>query len=251
MVVGWAPWWIGQTERTTFLTVGAFFEQYNAIKLENARLQGLLEGERRAAAVERQRADDRGNHANQLAELAGRLIPATNPSPTPTTVTIAPVINPVMGGNHAESQSTTMNSTTINAGDGNLINTGSFNSAGGMVNLGALSDQARISIEALPEQRSAEDQPSLRELLQELKASVEADTQVPESTRAEALTEVTELAKAAQDPQKNVGPARRAINTLKGLSAGLTETNKAVEESSKLVGAIKRLLPLIATFFLG
>jgi len=22
MVVGWAPWWIGQTERTTFLTVG-------------------------------------------------------------------------------------------------------------------------------------------------------------------------------------------------------------------------------------
>jgi hypothetical protein len=23
MVVGWAPWWTGQTERTTFLTVGA------------------------------------------------------------------------------------------------------------------------------------------------------------------------------------------------------------------------------------
>ena len=22
MVIGWAPWWTGQTERTTFLTVG-------------------------------------------------------------------------------------------------------------------------------------------------------------------------------------------------------------------------------------
>jgi hypothetical protein len=48
-----------------------------------------------------------------------------------------------------------------------------------------------------------------------------------------------------------VGPARRAINALKGLSAGISETNKAVEESSKLVGAIKRLLPLIAAFFVG
>lgn len=101
----------------------------------------------------------------------------------------------------------------------------------------------------LPDQRSAEGQPTLRELLQELKASVDADTQVPENTRVEVLTEVTELASAAQDPQKNVGPARRAINSLRGLSVGLTETNKIVEESSKLVGAIKRLLPLIAAFF--
>ena len=27
MVVGWAPWWIGQTERTTFLTVGDRFSE--------------------------------------------------------------------------------------------------------------------------------------------------------------------------------------------------------------------------------
>lgn len=219
-----------------------FFANYNALKLENVRLQALLEGER-------QRSEDRGNHAAQLAELAGRLIPPANP--TPTTVTIAPVINPVIGGNNAERQATTMNNTSIHTGDGSLVNTGSLNTAGGMVNLGALSDQARITIEALPERRLVDGQPSLRELLQELKASVDVDPQLPENTRAEALTEVTELANAAQDPQKNVGPARRAINALKGLSAGLSETNKAVAETSKLVGAVKTVLPLIAGFFVG
>jgi uncharacterized protein YjbI with pentapeptide repeats len=219
-----------------------FFANYNALKLENVRLQALLEGER-------QRSEDRGNHAAQLAELAGRLIPPANP--TPTTVTIAPVINPVIGGNNAESQATTMNNTSIHTGDGSLVNTGSLNIAGGMVNLGALSDQARITIEALPERRLVDGQPSLRELLQELKASVDVDPQLPDNTRAEALTEVTELATAAQDPNKNAGPARRAINALKGLSAGLSETNKAVAETSTLVGAVKTVLPLIAGFFVG
>lgn len=149
------------------------------------------------------------------------------------------------------SSANAVNTTTINAGDGNVINTGTLDTSGGVVNLGVLSDQASISIEALPERSETADQPSLRELLQDLKASVDADTHVSDETRAEALIEVTELAKAAQDPKGNVGPSRRAMNALRGLSAGLTETNKAVEESSKLVGAIKRLLPLIAAFFVG
>ena len=101
-----------------------FSDKYNALKLENVRLQALLEGER-------QRSEDRGNHAAQLADLAGRLIPPANP--TPTTVTIAPVINPVIGGNHAESQSTTKNTTSIHAGDGSFINTGSLNTTGDLV----------------------------------------------------------------------------------------------------------------------
>jgi uncharacterized protein YjbI with pentapeptide repeats len=227
------------------------FNEYTPLKMENARLKAMLEGERRVGEVERQRAEDHRNHVAQLVDLTGRLMPPINPASAPASVIISPVFNPVMGNLSASTKAPAVTTTTIQAGDGNLINTGSFNTAGGMVNLGALSDLARISIEALPGQRSAEGEPTLRELLQELKASVDADTQVQESDRAEALTEVTELAKAAQDPQKNVGPARRAINTLKSLNAGLTETNKAVEESSKLVGAIKRLLPLIAAFFVG
>jgi uncharacterized protein YjbI with pentapeptide repeats len=101
-----------------------FFDEYNALKLDNVRLQALLEGER-------QRSEDRGNHAAQLAELAGRLIPPANP--TSTTVTIAPVINPVIGGNNAESQATTMNNTSIHTGNGSFVNTGSLNTAGDLV----------------------------------------------------------------------------------------------------------------------
>ena len=228
-----------------------FFAKYNAMLLENAHLKGQLEGERRAAAVERQRAEDHSNHASQFAELASRLVPVTNQNQNPTSVTIAPVINPVMGSHNAQTQSPAVSNTTFHTGDGNLINTGSLNTAGGLLNLGDLSDQARLTIAALPDQRTAEGQPSLRQLLQELKDSVDADSQVPESSRAEALAEIKELATAAQDPKKNGGPARRAINTLKGLSAGLSETNKAMAETSKLVGAVKTLLPLIAGFFLG
>ncbi|MFZ0406932.1 MAG: pentapeptide repeat-containing protein [Cyanobium sp.] len=228
-----------------------FFAEYNAVMLENAHLKGQLEGERRAAAVERQRAEDHSNTASQFAELASRLVPVTNHNPNPTSITIAPVFTPVIGGQNAENHSLALSTTTIQAGDGNLINTGSLNTAGGMVNLGDLSDQARLTIEAIPDQRPAEGQPSLRQLLQELRVSVDADTDLPETSRAEALAEIKELATAAQDPKKNVGLASGAINALKGLSAGLSETNKAVAESSKLVGAVKSLLPLIGAFFVG
>jgi hypothetical protein len=203
--------------------------------------------------VERQRADEHRDHAAQLAELAGRLVPPTVQPTAPPAITISPnfspVMSPVIGGHNAESHSSAVTNTTIHAGDGNLINTGNFKTDGGMVNLGDLSDQARISIEAVPDQRLGADQPSLRELLQKLKASVDDDPTLPDDTRAEALGEVNELAAAAQDPQKNGGLARRAINALRGLTAGLSETNKAVAESSKLVRAVKTVLPLIAGFF--
>ena len=228
-----------------------FFAEYLPLQLENARLHALLEGERRVGEAERQRAEDHRNHAAQLVELTGRLVPPKTPAPSPTSVTIAPVISPVMGGNNAHSPSPAVSTTTILSGDGSLINTGTFNTGGGLVNLGDLSDQARLTIEALPDQRTAEGQPSLRELLQELKASVDADSHLSETTRAEALGEIQELATAAKAPRANGAPARRAMNALKGLSAGISETNKAVEESSKLVGAVKTLLPLIVGFFMG
>ena len=199
-----------------------FFAKYNAVKLDNARLQGLLEGERRVSEVERER-------ATQFAELASRLVSPAHPNPHPTTVV----------------------NTTIHAGDGNLINTGSLNTAGGMVHLGDLSDQACLLIDAVPEHRLAEGQPSLRELLQELKASIDADIHLSETTRADAFKELQELATAAKDPRANGGPARGAMNALRGLTTTLSDTNKAVAETSKLVDAVKRLLPLIAGFFLG
>jgi uncharacterized protein YjbI with pentapeptide repeats len=228
-----------------------FSTEYLPLQLENARLQALLEGERRVGELERQRADDHRNHAAQLVELTGRLMPPANAAPHPTNVTIAPVFSPVIGGHNAQSQSPAVSTTTIQAGNGSLINTGSLNTAGGMVNLGDLSDQARLTIEAIPDQGPGDGQPSLRQLLQELKDSVDADSQVPATSRAEALAQIKELASAAQDPNKSVGPAHRAIKAIQSLSAGLSETNKAVAETSKLVGAVKTVLPLIAGFFLG
>ncbi|WP_411875365.1 pentapeptide repeat-containing protein [Vulcanococcus limneticus] len=223
-----------------------FDTEYLPMVLENARIKGLLEGQR-------QRDEDHREHRKQIQQVldtVARLAPAIGPPSI--TIENRPSIH-IDNDNSSNTTHTTtaMTHNEIKAGDGSLVNTGSLNTAGGMVNLGALSDQARITIEALPERRLVDGQPSLRELLQELKASVDVDPQLPENTRAEALTEVTELANAAQDPQKNVGPARRAINALKGLSAGLSETNKAVAETSKLVGAVKTVLPLIAGFFVG
>jgi hypothetical protein len=137
----------------------------------------------------------------------------------------------------------------INAGDDSFINTGSFQPSGGMVNLGALSDQARITIEAVPESRLAADQPSLRELLSQLKASIDADTSISDTTRADALAEVNDLAQAAQNPAQNASLARRSINALQGLTAGVVATTKLAAESSHLATAVKTLLPQIAGFF--
>ncbi len=226
-----------------------FFAEYIPLQLENARLEALREGDQRVIEIERQRAEDHKSHAAQLAELAGRMVPVSNYNQNPTTVNISPVINPMIGGHNAEGQPSAMSTTTIQAGDGSLVNTGRIKTAGGMLNLGDLSDEARITIEAIPDQEPGTGQPSLRQLLNELKACIDADSHLTESSRAEALAEVKDLATAAQDPKKNVGPAHRAIDALKGLIAGLSETSKAVAETSKLVGAVKTLLPLIAGFF--
>ena len=145
-----------------------FFAESLPLQLENAPLEALLEGERRVGEVERQRAEDHRNHAVQLLDLTGRLVPAKSPGSAPTSVTIAPVISPVMGSNKAHSPSPAESTPTIQAGKCKLIKTSTFHTGGGLVNLGDLSDQARLTIEALPNQRPAAGQPSLRELLQEL-----------------------------------------------------------------------------------
>jgi uncharacterized protein YjbI with pentapeptide repeats len=213
-----------------------FFAEYNAEKLSNAKLSGLLEGERRMN--------------DQLADIIGRLVPPTPPPTTPPPIHVNPIIN--VSGNHTNAtQNPAVNNTTIHAGDGNLINTGSLNTEGGMVNLGDLRDQARIAINALPDQRLTAEEPTLRELLQQLQASLDGDTEVPESTRAEALSEIHTIAKAAQDPKQNASLARRAVNALKGISASVAEANKALDESSKFVATVKKVLPFIAAFFMG
>jgi internalin A len=138
---------------------------------------------------------------------------------------------------------------TINAGDGSIINTGSFNTSGGTVNLGAFSDQARITSESPPGQLSTENQPYLQDLLQKPTAAVDADTRLSQTSRTKSLADGSELAPTSLDQKKNSGWARRFMPAVRSLSAALTETNKAVVEVSKFVSTIHHLLPLILACF--
>jgi len=137
----------------------------------------------------------------------------------------------------------------FHTGNGSSVNTGNFQPLGSVINLGNLSDQAWISIEALSEARPAADQPSLRELPSELKRQIDNDPQLPETAKADALIEVQQLAAAAQDPSAKASLARRSINGLRGLGATISQTTKLANETTGLLSAVQKLLPLIAGFF--
>ncbi|MFM7324432.1 MAG: pentapeptide repeat-containing protein, partial [Nodosilinea sp.] len=125
----------------------------------------------------------------------------------------------------------------------NLNIQGDFNlqANNSVVSLGDISGQVSNQIHQLPLD-STPGQPSLRELLSQLQQAIETDPELQDSTRVEALTEVQELATAAQHPEPGVmqKAARAAMNGLKGIAASLSDV-------SKLAVACKDLLPLIMT----
>jgi uncharacterized protein YjbI with pentapeptide repeats len=214
-----------------------FATEYLPMMLENARLKGLQEGQR-------QRDEDHRVHRKQIQqvlETVARLAPATGPPAI--TIENRPSIH-IDNDNSSNTTHTTtaMTHNEIKAGDASFINTGTYQPSGGIVHLGDLSDRARITYEAVPDTRQDADQPTLRELLRQLKASIESDTSLSDTTKADAPAEVNDLAQAAQDPAQNAGLARRSINALKGL-------NEGIGESFKLATTLKSLLPLIAGFF--
>ncbi len=219
----------------------ALDSKYRALELENVRLQGQLAGESRLAELERRRAEEHHSLTLQTLNLVKSLAPTTgNPQPPQITNYINNEPNRSMTGNHNE----------IHTGNGGFVNTGNFQPQGSAINLGSLSEQARISIEALCEARPAADQPSLRELLSELKRQIDNDPQLPDIAKADALTEVQQLAAAAQDPSANASLARRSINVLRGLGATVSQTTKLANETTGLLSAVQKLLPLITGFFL-
>ncbi len=220
----------------------ALDSKYRALELENVRLQGQLAGESRLAELERRRAEEHHSLTLQTLNLVKSLAPTTgNPQP--------PQIHHTYF-NNGPNRSMTGNHNEIHTGNGSFVNTGNFKPQGSAINLGSLSDQARISIEALSEARPAADQPNLRELLSELKRQIDNDPQLPDIAKADALTEVQQLAAAAQDPSANASLARRSINALRGLGATVSQTTKLANETTGLLSAVQKLLPLIAGFFL-
>jgi len=187
------------------------FDELQALKLEAAKTQGLLEGERK-------RADD-------LKAIMLSLGPAAN---TVTVTTTA---------------MTNSNNPSISASDGSFVNTGDT-MQGNVVNLGELSGQVTNQINQLPDTASGSDQPNLKALLTQLQEAVETDTELSDDEKAEALGEVAKLARAGTNPKESgmQRMAKRATDALKSITAPLTA-------ASKLAEVCKTLLPTILALF--
>lgn len=119
----------------------------------------------------------------------------------------------------------------------------SINAQNSVVSLRDISGQVSNQINQLPV-NSTLDQPSIKDLLARLQNAIEADKELGEDEKIEALAEVRELANAAQSPKEGAmqKTAKGAMNALKGIAAGLSD-------ASKLASACKELLPLIMTAF--
>ena len=144
---------------------------------------------------------------------------------------------------HLTFNNTIMSNSPISAGDGSVVNTGDLSSTG-VFNLGDISGQVSNQINQLPDTPVAPDQPSLKDLLAQLQTAIEAESELEPEEKAEALTELAELAKAGQAPQEGAMQklAKRSMNVLKGMASGLSGT-------AALVKAMQTIAPLIQKVF--
>lgn len=118
----------------------------------------------------------------------------------------------------------------------------SIDAQNSIVTLRDISGQVNNQIQQLPD--STANQPSVKDLLTQLKEAIETDAELSDDEKADALTEVAELAKAGQAPQDNAMQkiAKRSLLTLKGTASSLSD-------ASKLVAACKDLLPILMGLF--
>lgn len=117
-----------------------------------------------------------------------------------------------------------------------------FNASGQALNLGDISGTVTNTINELAASPEP-DKPGIKELLTQLQAAIEADTNLPQEDKADALEQVKALAEAGKSPQEGAmqKAAKTAIKILKGTIASLPSATKLVEQCSNL-------LPLISTF---
>ncbi|WP_341527251.1 pentapeptide repeat-containing protein [Nostoc sp. UHCC 0302] len=117
-----------------------------------------------------------------------------------------------------------------------------FNASGQALNLGDISGTVTNTINQLPTSPEPE-KPGIKELLAQLQSAIEADTNLNQEDKAEALEQVKALAEAGKSPQEGTvqKAAKTAIKILKGTIASLPSATTLVEEFNKL-------LPLISSF---
>lgn len=114
------------------------------------------------------------------------------------------------------------------------------------VALGAISGSVTNTINQLPAS-SDPNSPGIKELLAQLQAAIEAESELPEEDKAEALEQVKTLAEAGQNPEDNVlqKAAKTSMKILKGTVASLPDAAKLAESCAKLLPAIATLLALM------
>jgi hypothetical protein len=190
-----------------------FLEVYQA-KLEAQKQAALLEAETR--------------HSQEMKELA--LDVSKNNS---LSGFILNLTNTVTAENKAMNNSSD-NSQNINVG-GDVT--------GSTLNIGAIRGNVSNTISQLPSSPAPE-QPGIKELLAQLQAAIEAEPDLDDEDKAEALEQVKALAEAGQNPQEGSKQklAKRATTMLKGIVSGLPD-------AAKLVGEVSKLLPAIAKIF--
>ncbi|MFB8791729.1 MAG: hypothetical protein U7123_23525 [Potamolinea sp.] len=134
----------------------------------------------------------------------------------------------------------------INA-TGSFVNTGEMNNmTGSTVNLGQISGSVSNAINQLPVSPEP-NKPGIKELLTELQAAIEAETNLTAEDKAEALEQVKALAEAGKNPQEGTmqRAAKTAMKILKGTVASLPVAATLIEASQKLLPAIAQLLSLV------
>jgi uncharacterized protein YjbI with pentapeptide repeats len=194
-----------------------YFKRYNAISaLPSKDIQALL-----ATAVEK---DERIHSLEQMVMTAieGKKFYFET--------------NYQLGDNVSEKSSINIQSEGGNIGDISGLVAGDVS---GVVNLGEISGNVANTINQLPDS-SGTDEPSLKELLIQLQAAIESESELALEDKAEALEEVKVLAEAGQKTADNViqKAAKRSITFLKGTVSNLPD-------AAKLAGACATLLPLI------
>ncbi|MEH2441134.1 pentapeptide repeat-containing protein [Nostoc sp.] len=120
-----------------------------------------------------------------------------------------------------------------------------FNASGQALNLGDISGTVTNTINELPASPEP-DKPGIKELLTQLQAAIEADTNLSKEDKAEALEQVKALAEAGKSPQEGAmqKAAKTAIKILKGTISSLPSATKLVEQCSNLLPLISNFLSL-------
>ena len=106
---------------------------------------------------------------------------------------------------------------------------------------GDVDGNVTVSINKLPDSLEP-NKPGIKEALTQLQAAIEAESNLSQEDKEEALNKLQSLAEAGKNPQENKQKAKGVIRFFKGLFTELPKTAKLIEQWEKL-------LPAIASFF--